>query len=123
MSVTPPQFACTGGIFPTPGAAMALSREVVSNYDGKEIVLVAAYANRCQMVQLRLYVGSVCVDQRAVSAFDMNTHTLRGRLKLSPQRVFPVTATLKLEWFKKPTYTVVVGGRVIHEEQGPWHSL
>lgn len=102
---------------------MALSREIVSNFDGKEIILIASYAAGMKTVQLRLYVGSVCVDQRAVSAFDMNSHTLRGKVKLSPQRVFPVTATLKMEWFKKPTYTVTVGGRVIHEEQGPWHSL
>lgn len=102
---------------------MALSREITSKFDGKEIVLIATYANRCQTVQLRLYVGSVCVDQRAVSAFDMNSHTLRGKLKLSPQRIFPVTATLKTGWFQKPTYTLTVGGKVIHEEQGPWHSL
>ena len=102
---------------------MALSREVAAKFDGQEIVMVVNYANRCQSVQLRLYVGSVCVDQRVVSAYDMNTHTLRGRLRLSPQRIFPVTATLKLQWLKKPVYSVAVGGKTIHEEQGPWHSL
>ncbi len=102
---------------------MALSREIVSNFNGKEIVLIATYANRCQTVQLRLYVGSVCVDQRAVSSLDMNTHTLRGRLKVAPERSVPVTATLKMAWFQKPTYSVQVGEKVIHEEQGPWHSL
>jgi len=102
---------------------MALSREVVSQFNGKEIVLIASYANRCQTVQLRLYVGSVCVDQRAVSAFDMNTHTLRGRLRVAPDRSVPVMGTLKMAWFQKPTYTVLVGEKVVHEEQGPWHSL
>ncbi len=102
---------------------MALSREVVSKFDGKEIVLIAAYASGMKAVQLRLYVGSVCVDQRAVSALDMTTHTLRGRLKVTPERSLPVTATLKMAWFQKPMYTVQVGEKVIHEEQGPWHSL
>lgn len=102
---------------------MALSREIVSKFDGKEIVLIAAYASGMKAVQLRLYVGSVCVDQRAVSALDMSSHTLRGRLKVAPERSVPVTATLKMAWFQKPTYTVSVGEQVIHEEEGPWHSL
>lgn len=102
---------------------MALSRECISKFDGQEIVLVANYANRCQSVQLRLYVGSVCVDQRTVSALDMNTHTLRGKLKRTGGPVFPVTGVLKLAWFKKPTYKLTVGGKTIHEEEGPWHSL
>lgn len=102
---------------------MALSRECVGRFDGQEIVMVASYANRCQSVQLRLYVGSVCVDQRTVSAFDMNTHTLRGKLKKPGGLAYPVTGVLTLKWFQKPTYTLTVGGRTIHEEQGPWHSL
>lgn len=102
---------------------MALSRECVGKFDGQEVVLVASYGTGMKSVQLRLYVGSVCQDQRTVSALDMNTHTLRGKLKRTGGPAFPVTGVLKLAWFKKPTYTLTVGGKTIHEEQGPWHSL
>ncbi len=101
---------------------MALSRECVGTFHGQHVVLIACYADRMQSVQLKLYVASVCVDQRTVSTLDMTTHTLRGRLKANGL-AYPVAAALTLKWFKQPTYTIAVGGRTIHEEQGPWHSL
>jgi hypothetical protein len=76
-----------------------------------------------QAIHLRLYVNSVCVDQRTVSCFDMAAHTVRGRLRMSATKQVAVTGTLTLGWLKKPHYGLFVNNELIHEEQGPWHSL
>lgn len=102
---------------------MALSRECVGKFHGREIILQVSYGAGLKTLNLRLYVASVCVDQRTVSALDVNTHTLRGRVKGPTGVGYPVTACLTLAWFSKPTYTLAVGGKTIHEEKGPWHSL
>jgi hypothetical protein len=102
---------------------MALSHECECIFDGHIVVLQAAYINRLQGIALRLYVNSVCVDQRTVSTYDMARHTLRGRLRVSPTRQVAVTGTLTLGWLKKPHYGLYVNHEMIHEEHGPWHSL
>ena len=82
---------------------MSLSHECVGEFRGQEIVLSAAYGNRFQSVVLKLYVGSVCVDQKTVSSFDMAEHKLRGKLKLSPTQQVNITGSLTTKWFQAPT--------------------
>ena len=102
---------------------MALSHECECIFDGHPVILQATYTNRMQSIHLRLYVNSVCVDQRTVSSYDMKPHTLRGRLRMSATQQVAVTGTLTLGWLKKPHYGLYVNREMIHEETGPWHSL
>src|SRR5262245_36555787 len=102
---------------------MAFSREISTTYQGHEVILAVGYKSKFWETRLKLYIDSRLVDESTFSVFAFGEHKVRGTIPERAGPGIPVKGTMKLRLLGGAIYRIVIGGVVIVEKKGPWHSL